>query len=100
MKSEWQLWKSFSISNQPQLIWPEFLLSSRHVAHVQLVNCQQTAVTFQKCQQSAVTFQKCQQTSVTFQKCQQTAVTFQKCQQTAEITPSFGKLPPLWKNHQ
>ena len=44
-----------------------------YVAHVQLTNCKQTAVIFQKCQQSAVTFQKCQQTAVTFQKCKQTA---------------------------
>ena len=46
----------------------------RHVAHVQLTQCKQTAVIFQKCQQTAVTFQKCQQSAVTFRKCQQTAV--------------------------
>ena len=36
----------------------------RHVAHIQLTQCKQTAVIFQKCQQSAVIFQKCQQTAV------------------------------------
>ena len=36
----------------------------RHVVHVQLTQCKQTAVIFQKCQQSAVTFQKCKQTAV------------------------------------
>ena len=53
-------------------------ITNRHVAHVHLTQCKQTAVIFQKYQQSAITFQKCQETAVIFQKCPPTAYGFSK----------------------